>query len=269
MNLGFCPIASSSKGNSYIIKSDKTTLLLDMGVAGLRTEKVFRHLNLKLKAIDGILITHEHGDHIKGCNRILNIAEECKLYCSKGTLDGMKPKVKPIPEERIEIIGGGQTFMVGDIEVTAFDISHDANEPLAYSFKKNGKKISVVTDTGVVTEQIALAIEDSDLLVIESNHEVNILLYGRYPYKIKRRILSDYGHLSNEAAGKCILDFVKNLKEQKVPHVMLAHLSQENNTPQQAYLTIKNVLEEEEVYIEKDLKMEALSPEEDGDLFVI
>ena len=140
---------------------------------------------------------------------------------------------------------------------------------MAYSFKKNGKKISVVTDTGIVTEQIKASISDSDILVLESNHEVNILLYGRYPYKVKHRILSDEGHLSNEAAGKCILDFIKNLKEPKVPRVLLAHLSQENNTPQQAYLTIKNILEEEEVYLDKDLKMEALSPEEMGDFIII
>ena len=159
--------------------------------------------------------------------------------------------------------------MAGDIEVTPFKIYHDAEEPVAYSFQRGGKKLSIVTDTGIVTEAILDAIKDSDLLVLESNHEVNILLYGRYPYTVKRRILSDVGHLSNEAAGNCILDFLKDIDRRKVPKILLAHLSQENNTPQQAYITVKNILEEEDFYVGKDLYLGVVLKDQLSELMYI
>ena len=115
MNLSICPIASSSKGNSYIIKSDETLLMLDMGISGLKMQKAFKYLNLKIKDIDGIMVTHEHVDHVRGCDKIFWVAEKSKLYCSKGTFEGMLPKVKPIPEERIQLVENNQSFMVGDI----------------------------------------------------------------------------------------------------------------------------------------------------------
>ena len=135
--------------------------------------------------------------------------------------------------------------------------------------KREGKKIAIVTDTGVVTEEILEAIKGSDLLVMESNHEVNILLYGSYPYNIKRRILSDVGHLSNEAAGNCILGFLKDINGEKIPRVLLAHLSQENNTPQQAYITVKNILEEEDFYVGKDLSLGVVLKDQLSELIYI
>ncbi|MBR5128972.1 MAG: MBL fold metallo-hydrolase [Firmicutes bacterium] len=269
MNLGFCPLASSSKGNSYIIKSEETFLLVDVGISGNKIKDIFKFMNISKRDIKGILITHEHSDHIKGVSKTLTFTEDCTVYCSKGTKDAIIDKVYNMTEENTRVVSAGETFMAGDIEVTAFSVSHDASEPLAYSFKKNGKKISIVTDTGIVTDEIQEAIADSDILALESNHEVNILLYGRYPYNIKRRILSDYGHLSNEASGKCLCDFLKNLNGSKVPHVCLAHLSQENNTPEQAVLTIRNVLEEEDFYIGKNLRLEVLGAEEVNDMIII
>lgn len=270
MNLAICPLASSSKGNSYIIKSEETLLLVDVGIAGTKLRDIFKFMNISKKDIDGILITHEHSDHIRGVSKTLYFTEgTSRVYCSKGTKEAVIDKIYNMTEENTQIVAPGETFMAGDIEVTAFSVSHDASEPLGYSFKRNGKKISIVTDTGIVTDEIQEAIADSDVLALESNHEVNILLYGRYPYNIKRRILSDHGHLSNELAGKCLCDFLKNLKEPKVPHVCLAHLSQENNTPEQALLTIRNVLEEEDFYIGKHLKLEVLDAEEGNDMIII
>ena len=120
-----------------------------------------------------------------------------------------------------------------------------------------------------MTEEMDKAVADSDVLVIESNHEANILLYGRYPYHVKRRILSDVGHLSNEACGEAIARFLDNQTEGKVPYIYLAHLSQENNTPQQALLTVKNVLEEKDYYVGKNLRLEVLKPEDDNEYIVI
>ena len=119
-----------------------------------------------------------------------------------------------------------------------------------------------MTDTGCVTEEVYDAMKDADLLVLEANHEENILLYGRYPYPVKRRILSDVGHLSNETAGRCLVQLLREPDRCKVPRVFLALLSRENNTPQQAFLTVRNVLEEADYYIGRDLYMDVLGPEQ-------
>ena len=269
MNLGFCPLASSSQGNSYLIKSEETVILLDAGVSGKSLITSMSRLKMHQKDIDSIIITHEHIDHIKGIGRIIGFSDDSKLYCSRGTYDGIKEKHSNIPDEKVCIVAKNETFLVGDIEVTAFEVSHDSAEPLAYSFERNGKKISVVTDTGKVTPDIERAIADSDILIIESNHEENILLYGRYPYNVKRRILSDVGHLSNVSAGACICKYVKSLKDKKIPYVFLAHLSKENNTPAQAVLTVRNILEESNLYVGKDLRMEVINPNDIGTFLLI
>ena len=269
MNLGFYPIASSSKGNCYLIKSEETAILLDAGVSGLKINKALNVFGMDSKMLDGLLITHEHVDHMQGASKILWESKRCKLYCSKGTCEAITPKIKSLPEGKVSIVSSGETFEVGDIEVTAFGLSHDACEPLGFYFKNNGKKIAVVTDTGKLTEEIDEAIKDSDILVIESNHEVNILLYGRYPYKVKHRILSDEGHLSNEHCGEGICRFLKTKSEGKVPYVFLAHLSKENNTPEQAILTVKNILEENDFYVGKHLRIGAIHPEGENEYVVI
>lgn len=269
MNLGFYPIASSSKGNCYLIKSEDTNILLDAGVSGKKIEEALNNINLSLKKIDGLLLTHEHVDHMQSANKIICEAKESILYCSKGTKEAAAPKLKSMTDDRVNLVSEGDTFLVGDIEVTAFGLSHDASQPLGFSFKKNDKKITIVTDTGKLTEEIDMALIDSDILVIESNHEVNILLYGRYPYHVKHRILSDEGHLSNELCGEGICRFLKNKSEDKIPYVFLAHLSKENNTPQQAVLTVSNILEENDFYVGKNLRLRVLPPEADNEYIVI
>lgn len=269
MSLGFCPIASSSRGNSYCIRSENTLILLDAGLTGVKLRNAVKEMELEPEAFSGILVTHEHVDHVRGVKGFIKGCSETLVYGTRGTFESVNAKGSKLPEEKLCIIEKDQVFTIGDIEVTAFEISHDASEPVAFSFKKDGKKITIVTDTGTVTERINEAISDSDILVIESNHEVNILLYGSYPYQVKRRILSDVGHLSNEAAGMCITRYLKNFSKPNVPHVFLAHLSRENNTPQQAYLTVKNILEEEDFYIGKHLKLGVLEENKVGDLIVI
>ncbi len=269
MNLGFCPIASSSKGNSYLIRSEESYILLDAGLSGAKLKNAAASMKLTPADFDGILITHEHVDHVRGAKVFMKKTEKPMVYATEETLACINQDGKSFEEGRMQEVIKDQPFFVGDIEVMPFGISHDAADPVAYSFQKGGKKISIVTDTGKVTDRIEEAIKDSDILVIEANHEVNILLYGSYPYSVKHRILSDVGHLSNEAAGNCIADFLKDLSEPKIPYVYLAHLSKENNTPQQALLTIRNILEENDFYVGKHLKMEVLNESEMGDLIVI
>jgi phosphoribosyl 1,2-cyclic phosphodiesterase len=269
MNLGFCPLASSSAGNCYLIKSESTNILVDIGISGAKIFEKLKELEICPSKIDGILITHEHGDHVRVVKPLVKKADNARFFASAGTIVGMKDKAKDIPEDKLISVSKGEKFYIGDIEINVFGLSHDSMEPVAYYFQKGDKKIAIVTDTGTITEEIEEAIKDADILVMESNHEVNILLYGNYPYHIKHRILSDKGHLSNEAAGKCISKFLKNRKKQRAPYVFLAHLSKENNTPEQAFITVKNMIEEEEFYVDKHLRLQVLAQKETGDFIVI
>ncbi len=258
MEIGLCTFASSSSGNSYLIKSETTNIILDVGVSARRIYDDLELLKIDFEDIDGILITHEHIDHVRSAHLLAKKASLCTVFLSEGTKAALMEKNTPLIEERTQCVKGGDSFMVGDIKVTAFDVSHDTLEPLAFAFEKGNRKIAVVTDTGYVSEEIYQNIKDADILVLEANHERNILLCGNYPYLVKHRILSDKGHLSNEAAANCIIRILKELDGSKVPMVLLAHLSQENNTPYQAFITVRNMLEEEGYYIGKDIKLEVV-----------
>lgn len=266
MTLGFCSFASSSSGNCYLIKSETTSLLVDVGISAAQIVKHLANLEMEPGEIDGVLLTHEHIDHVKSVSAFHKKAPAAHFIASEGTARALDEKVQAAIAPCLTTLEGSGQFLIGDILVTHFGLSHDAAQPMAYAFEKDGKKVAIVTDTGVVTDEIFETIADADILVLEANHEENILLYGRYPYSVKRRILSDKGHLSNEAAGKCLARILQRLQQPagagaacKVPRVYLAHLSRENNTPQQAYLTVRNVLEEEDFYIGKDLNVEVIT----------
>ena len=271
MILGFSTLASSSSGNCYYIKSETTSILVDVGISAAQIVKRLDALEASAQEIAGVFLTHEHVDHVKSVSAFHKKAPQAWFIASQGTAAGLEEKVRAAIEPQLMIVAPGccdgsqcRDLMIGDIEVHAFCLSHDAAEPTAYTFSKDGRKIAIVTDTGIVTEEIYEALKDADLLVLEANHEENILLYGRYPYSVKRRILSDEGHLSNEAAGRCLARMLRERREAgetRVPRVLLAHLSRENNTPQQAFLTVRNVLEEEDFYVGKDLKIDVLGPD--------
>lgn len=269
MSLGFKAFASSSSGNCYLIRSETTSLIVDVGISAAKIIKHLEKEHLTADDVKGIFVTHEHVDHVKSLSALYKKMPHASVVTSEGTVQSLEPKVQSLIENSLITAGGGDKLAVGDIEVNVFGISHDSAEPVAFFFTNGGCKIAIVTDTGCVTEEIFEAVWDADILVLESNHEENILLYGRYPYAVKRRILSDYGHLSNDAAGKCLCRILEKLNGTKMPQVFLAHLSRENNTPEQAYLTVKNVLEENDYYIGKDLLVEVMGPEGQEVLTVI
>ncbi|MCI8609733.1 MAG: MBL fold metallo-hydrolase [Firmicutes bacterium] len=272
MTLGFCSFASSSSGNSYLIKSETTSLLVDVGISAAQIMSRLAGLEMEAQDIDGVLLTHEHMDHVKSVSAFHKKAPKAHFVTSEGTFCALEERVQKAVAANLTVIEGKGQFFIGDILVTHFSLSHDAAEPMAYAFEKDGKKVAVVTDTGVITEEIFEAVANADILALEANHEENILLYGRYPYQVKRRILSDRGHLSNEAAGNCLTRILKRLRDggsEKVPRVYLAHLSKENNTPQQAFLTVRNVLEEQDFYIGKDITLEVITADDPMGLAVI
>ncbi len=262
MGLRFCSFASGSTGNCYLLKTENTNLLVDVGIAGKRIIEGLDSCALKPEQIDGILVTHEHTDHIKSLRMMAKKALNGKIYTSEGTAYSVNEKL-PMLADNIRV--KDCSFKVGDIEIEPFSLSHDAEHPVGFSVQSGGKRVTIITDTGVATKEMLSIAAKSDLLVLEANHEVNILHCSSYPYELKRRILSDHGHLSNDAAAEFIYE-VEQLRtsggegmtsgKQKI---LLAHLSRENNSPMQAMLTIKNRLFEEDMIAGEDYLMNALS----------
>lgn len=264
MGLRFCSFASGSTGNCYLLKTENTNLLVDVGIAGKRVIEGLSSCAVKPEQIDGILVTHEHTDHIKSLRMIAKKAVNGKIYTSEGTAYSVNEKL-PMLADKIRITDTAASFKVGDIEVEAFSLSHDAEDPVGFSINSGGKRVTIITDTGVATKQMLSIAAKSDLLVLEANHEVNILHCSSYPYELKRRILSDYGHLSNDAAAEFIYEVDKLRKndggenKSEKQKILLAHLSKENNSPMQAMLTIKNRLFEEDMIAGEDYLMNSLS----------
>ena len=245
MSLYFCSFSSGSSGNSYLVGTGHTALIIDAGIAYRNIEQGLFGMGLTPEDVSGILITHEHSDHIKSL-RTLAKKTEAPIYSSRGTLDVIIEKYVPsLRQEDIVSVSEGELFSIGDIEVMPFDVSHDAINPLGFSLRSGGKSIAIMTDTGVVTGGALMALREADIIIIESNHEENMLMFGRYPFNLKRRILSEKGHLSNIAAAACLAAVLEERRNENPPIVRLAHLSKENNTPDLAFLTIKNALFEE------------------------
>lgn len=240
MALYFCSFASGSSGNSYLIKTEKTALLLDCGISGKKIKDALKASDLSSSDLAAILITHEHTDHVKSIRVTSGNAKSAPIYASEGTLSQIRDKV---PYERTRVISSDkESFSVGDIKIRPFKVSHDALEPFGYEFEADGRKITVLTDTGYITDRAFDLSLESDLLVLEANHEKNILLCGPYPYSLKQRILSPMGHISNDDAADCLLKIMQERKSPKKPTFALAHLSTTNNSPDMAVLTVKNHL---------------------------
>ncbi len=259
MNLRICSFASGSSGNSYLIQSESTGIILDAGISGKKIMEGLSSQGADPENIRGIFVTHEHVDHIKSIRVLSKKIPSAEVFASGGTLGAIGDKVED--SRKIEV-SDGEELTVGDISVKPFSICHDAACPLGYSFSRNGRTVSVVTDTGCVTDGMMDTIRESDILVLEANHEVNLLMLGSYPYNIKRRILSDEGHLSNEASGECLCRMLKERTKPGVPEVALAHISKEHNTPDQALMTIKNILFESDLFDGKDVNLSVLPRDE-------
>ena len=268
MNLAICSIASGSSGNCYVVMNDHTVLLVDAGISAKRIRHGLSALNLEPGQINGILITHEHSDHVKGL-RVIEKVTDAAIYANEPTFCGMNVS---IPKEKRRCFSTGDQFTIGDIDVRTFPVSHDSGDPVGYSFKSGKHRIAIVTDTGVVTEPLLKEMQDADILVLESNHDENILRMGKYPWFLKQRILSNRGHLSNVAAAEalaCVLDDDMECGAKKVRMVLLAHLSRENNFPEMAMATMENILGERGYRTGTSTQLIALSRTEMSPLYTI
>jgi len=231
-----CSIASGSSGNCIYVGNQQTHLLVDTGISKKRIELGLQELEITGDEVNGILITHEHSDHIQGLG-VFCRKYEVPIYATAGTLEGIykSKSLGAIPKELFHEIEADTAFTLGDITVNPFRISHDAKEPVAYRIEHEAKKIAVATDLGMYDDYIIENLQGLDAILLEANHDVHMLEVGPYPYPLKRRVLGHTGHLSNELSGRLLCDILHD----KLQHVLLGHLSKENNYAKLAYETVK------------------------------
>lgn len=245
----FCSLFSGSSGNSLFIESNKTKILVDCGESAKKIVNSLDDINIDIKDIDAILITHEHIDHVKSLGT-LSKKYDIPIYANIETINAMPEQICKVKTNNVHLFNFSKDFAVGDLQIHPFSIPHDAANPCAFSIIKNDKKISIATDIGHMTTDIMNNLKNSSFLLLESNYDPNILKCSQYPYKLKERISGPLGHLSNENAGKTI----SFLMESGLNTAMLGHLSKENNFPELAY---KTVMEEiiNNNYSEKNIKL--------------
>ena len=252
--LKYCSIGSGSSGNCHFVSYKDTNILIDAGLSGKRIITGLEEINADIEKIKGIFITHEHSDHIKGAG-ILSRKLDIPIFANVKTWCAMKDKLGNIKEEHMKVFENDKTYSIGDIGIKPFSIPHDSVDAVGYNLFSNKEKMSIATDIGCITENIRQNLFDSKLVVLESNYDPNMLMMGSYTYALKKRVMSDGGHLSNEEAAS----FCTELVEGGTESILLAHLSKENNFPELAYATTKNVLTKNEMIIGKDLTLDVLS----------
>lgn len=243
----FCPLYSGSSGNSIFVSSDNAKILIDAGLPGKNIEKALADIGQNSKDIDGIFVTHEHTDHTKGVG-VLSRKHDIPIYANLPTWNAMSKTIGKVKEHNIKIIDDNYVN-IKDMDIVSYKISHDAAAPSGYSLMSKGKKACVATDLGEFSKEVSKTLEDADVILLESNHDVQMLKFGPYPYSLKRRILSNVGHLSNEDCGKAIV----NITNSKFKKIILGHLSNTNNYPELAYQTVVNVLNESNIKLNIDI----------------
>jgi len=235
-------LGSGSSGNCTLLETERTRLLVDAGFGKKETLRRLAAAGRAVDHLDGIVISHEHSDHI-GCLAQVLGQWRATVYLNEATHTEV---LRILPEtshkrlDRIEHIRAGQRFVVGDIEVSPFAIPHDAVDPLGFTFRANGTKVAIVTDLGYLPELVKVHLRDSDCLMLESNHDLEMLKVGPYPWHIKQRVMSRTGHLSNHAVSEFLAD--PDGFDARARYVILAHLSETNNNPYTANIFAQEAL---------------------------
>ena len=260
----FCSLFSGSSGNCLLVSDGVTTILVDAGMSGKRILDAIKSIGCDPSTIDGICITHEHSDHIKGAG-ILSRMLDVPIFANENTWKSMEKELGKVGEVNKRYFKTGEEFSIGDICVHPFSIPHDASEPVGFNFFVENKKISIATDIGHANKELFDNIVGSDFTLLEANHDVEMVRMGPYPWHLKQRILGDNGHLSNIMAGKLLARLVEN----GTTNFLLGHLSGDNNFPQLAYETVKNVLEEKGIKTGTDVRFEVAMRDRVGSFICI
>jgi phosphoribosyl 1,2-cyclic phosphodiesterase len=235
-------LASGSSGNITLLETQRTRLLVDCGLGKRETLARLAAIEQNVDRIDGILISHEHSDHCNGLPQMLGLWK-APLYVTEGTMEALHRALPDRLGKRlrgVETIQAGQHFTIGDIDVHAFQIPHDAADPIGFTFRTNGTKMALVTDLGYMPELVKVHLREADCLLLESNHDLDMLKVGPYPWVVKQRVLSRTGHLSNHAVSEYLCD--PEGFDARARYLVLAHLSEENNNPDLARLSAEEAL---------------------------
>lgn len=254
--LKFISFSSGSSGNCYYLATCEDGLIIDSGL-GIRTLKKYcRDYGVSLASVHNVLVTHDHADHVKSVGN-LSIDYNLPVYTTGKVHEGIIRNYcvsKKIPHDNIRVIEKGQTYKIGGFLVTPFEVPHDSSDNVGYRIEAEGVVFCLITDAGSITDEMKRQISEANYLVIEANHDEEMLECGPYPNHLKKRILSNIGHLSNKNCGIVIAE---NMTE-KLRMVWLCHLSEENNHPELARKTVESVLKSYGIIVGKDIQMEVL-----------
>ncbi|MBR5420026.1 MAG: MBL fold metallo-hydrolase [Lachnospiraceae bacterium] len=229
-------IASGSSGNAILVGTETTQLLVDAGISAKRILEGLERAQLSGEDLDGILVTHEHADHIGGLGVMMR-KFHLPVYATALTIEAIKNdrRLGQVDKDSFIAINCDEPFSVKDLRIDPMHISHDAADPVAYRFRYGGKKAAVVTDLGVYDDYTIQGLQGLSAVFLEANHDIRMLQTGPYPYPLKQRILGKRGHLSNEASGRLLSSILSD----KMQYIYLSHLSHENNLPELAYEAVR------------------------------
>ncbi len=264
MSIRYISVASGSSGNCHYIEKCKTKILVDAGLSGKKIEEDLRKHSVDLSLLSGVVVTHEHTDHIKGVG-IISRRYNVPVFATEKTWTSMESCLGKIKSENKRLFTPYKKFSIGDIEVSPFSTCHDAVDSCGFAISDGKNKLSIATDLGCVTDKVMGYISHSDLVVLEANHDEQMLKMGSYPYYLKRRILSDVGHLSNIESG----NVAAKLAKMGTKSILLAHLSKENNIPILAYQTVSGIMKENGICVNRDTDLMVLERSRVSDIFII
>ncbi len=228
-------LASGSRGNATYISDGRTAILIDAGLSGVEIQRRMARKGLDPGSLDAILVSHEHADHIHGVG-VLSRRFGLTVYINDGTRQASGKALGKL--YGLFPFTCGHAFTIGSLDVHPFSISHDAEDPAGFTISCNGAKVGVATDLGIATGVVKTHLQACDILILEANHDPQMLIDGPYPWPLKQRIRGRSGHLSNDDTALLL----EVLQHDRLVHVILAHLSEENNTPEKARQTVKSAL---------------------------
>jgi phosphoribosyl 1,2-cyclic phosphodiesterase len=248
MGLSFTLLGSGSSGNTTLVSDGTAHILVDVGLSGRETTRRLREYGLEPEDISAIVVSHEHGDHCRGAGPFAKDLD-IPVFVTEGAFNNSGMKLE---SEKIRRIKPGECFEVYGIAFTSFSVPHDAADPLGFVIEKDGIKIGIVLDLGYLSNLVLERLRGCDGIVIESNHDVQMLKVGPYPWALKQRVMSRRGHLSNDSVAQ----YLANDFDGKAAHVVLAHLSKKNNLPELALLSAQRALEERATLLVRRTKLE-------------
>jgi len=260
----FCSLFSGSSGNAIFIGTEHTKVLIDCGLSGKKIVEALLSIGEDPADLDAILITHEHIDHVRGVG-VISRKFDVPVYANEPTWNAIKCGLGDINEKNIMYFDTYGEFDIKDIHINPFLIPHDAAEPVGFNFFVQKSKVTIATDIGHVTKELLGCLEASDMILLEANHDIEMLKVGRYPWSLKQRILGDKGHLSNETAAKV----AAYLAQRGTRRFLLGHLSRENNFPELAYQTVLNELNKYSIKVGSDVMLDVALRDRVGQVLLV